>query len=299
MFVRAERKRSKARLAISGPSGSGKTFSALLLAKGLGGKTAVLDTENGSASLYSHLVDFDVMELSEPYSPERYIEVIRESEKAKYDNLIMDSITPEWSGSGGILQLNQQIADAKFRGNTWSAWSETDPRHRRFVDAQLQSNLNIIATMRSKTETAQEKDERTGKTKVVQLGMKSEQRDSIIYEYTAVLDLTHEKHYATAIKDRTGLFMNKDPMVISEQTGKMIRSWLDEGIEPTNPEILKTKAKVLAAALDEATDTLSIDSIILTNSELMQSLHDELPEWYERLGKHIAKVQEAFLMAAE
>ena len=58
---KATRKKSKLRLNISGPAGSGKTYSALLMAKGLIGnweKIAVIDTENGSASLYEHLGSF-------------------------------------------------------------------------------------------------------------------------------------------------------------------------------------------------------------------------------------------------
>src|SRR5690606_35679191 len=87
-FKKAERKQAKLRLALAGPSGSGKTYSALLLATGLGGRIAVIDTEHGSASLYADLVDFDAMELHAPYSPERYIEAIIAAEQAGYDTLI-------------------------------------------------------------------------------------------------------------------------------------------------------------------------------------------------------------------
>ena len=103
MFKKAERKRAKLRLALSGPSGSGKTYGALQIAKGLGGKIAVLDTERGSASLYSDTVDFDVVELGPPYEPERFIEVMDAAAKAGYEVLIIDSITHEWKGAGGIL----------------------------------------------------------------------------------------------------------------------------------------------------------------------------------------------------
>lgn len=81
MFKKAERKQSKLRLALSGPSGSGKTAGALLIAKGIGGKIAALDTERGSASLYSDPADFDVVELGPPYSPERFIEVVKGAEE--------------------------------------------------------------------------------------------------------------------------------------------------------------------------------------------------------------------------
>jgi hypothetical protein len=90
--------------------------------------------------------------------------------------------------------------------------------------------MHIIATMRSKTETAQE-DNGNGKKRVVQLGMKAEQRDTIIYEFTVVLDLIHEQHYATATKDRTGLFMGCDVEVITEGTGLKLLEWLNSGVD--------------------------------------------------------------------
>lgn len=226
-FQKAQRKKAKLRLGLTGPSGSGKTWSALLLAKGLGGKTAVIDTERGSASLYEHLHDFDVLNLDAPFTPERYIEAIRAAEKAGYDVLILDSITHEWSGAGGCLELVDEVARAKYRGNSWSAWNEVTPRHRAMIDAILTSPLHIIATMRSKTETSQ--IEENGRKKVIKLGMKAEQRDGSEYEFTTVLDLVHDGHFATASKDRTGLFDKTDPKPVTVETGVMLGEWLERG----------------------------------------------------------------------
>lgn len=230
-FTKAVRKKSKLRLALTGPSGSGKTYGALMIAKGLGGKIAVIDTEHGSASLYSDLCEFDTLELTAPYSPERYIAAIDAAAQAGYDTLVIDSTTHEWSGSGGCLEMNEQIAQAKFRGNTWSAWNETTPRHRKFIDAMLQAPMHIIATGRSKTETSQE-DAGNGKKKVVKLGMKTEQRDGFEYEFTVVLDIVHSGHYAIASKDRTNLF-GSEPFRISEATGNDLNAWLESGAEAT------------------------------------------------------------------
>jgi hypothetical protein len=47
-------------------------------------KIAVIDTENSSASLYSDLGSFNVLDLSPPYSPERYIEAISVCEGQRY-----------------------------------------------------------------------------------------------------------------------------------------------------------------------------------------------------------------------
>lgn len=236
-FQKAERHKAKLRLGLTGPSGSGKTWGALVIAKGLGGKIAVIDTERGSASLYSHLVDFDVLELAPPFTPERFTEAVKAAEG--YDILIIDSITPEWNGVGGCLELVDKIAAAKFRGNSWSAWNEVTPRHRTFLDTILRSPMHVIATMRSKTETAQ--TEENGRKKVVKLGMKSEQRDGVEYEFTTVLDIVHEGHFALASKDRTGLFRG-DPKMITEETGKALLGWLESGAEPL-PQIEDEEAR--------------------------------------------------------
>lgn len=226
-FTKATRKKAKLRLALSGPSGSGKTYSALLLAKGIGARTAVIDTERDSASLYSDIMEFDSLNLSAPYSPERYIQAIRAAEQAGYETLVIDSLSHEWSGVGGCLELVDEIAKAKFRGNSWSAWNEVTPRHRALLDAILQSPMHIIATTRAKTETAQ--TEENGRKKVVKLGMKAEQRDGLEYEFTIALDLVHDGNYATASKDRTGLFSRRDPQPVTEDTGRELLTWLDSG----------------------------------------------------------------------
>lgn len=225
MFKRAQRKQAKLRLLLAGPAGSGKTMSALLLAKGLGGRIAVIDTERGSASLYSDVVDFDTLEFNPPYSPERYIQALEGAAKAGYDVCIIDSATPEWGGSGGCLEINESIAQAKYRGNTWSAWNETTPRHRAFIDAINQSPLHVIATCRTKTETVQGDDK-----KIKKLGMKYEQRDGFEYEFSVALDLEHSGHYAVATKDRTRLFVG-DPFVVTPETGKKLSAWLQSGAE--------------------------------------------------------------------
>ena len=229
-FQKAERKKSKLRLALTGPSGSGKTYGALLVAKGLGGKIAVIDTEKGSAALYSHLVDFDVLDLEPPYTPERYRQAVKLAVENGYGVVIIDSITHEWSGSGGCLELNEETARAKYRGNTWSAWNETKARHRAFLDDLLVCPAHVIGTMRSKTETAQV--EVNGRKQVQKLGMKSEQNDGIEYEFTTVLDLVHDGNFALPSKDRTGLFPpNSDPFKLSENIGQNLAKWLESGVD--------------------------------------------------------------------
>lgn len=246
---KARRSATKLRLLLTGPSGSGKTWGALQIAKGLGGKTMVIDTEEGSSDLYDHLHEFDVIDLRPPFAPERYIEAIEAAEAAGYEVIVVDSITHEWNGKGGCLELVDEIARAKFKGNTWSAYSEITPRHRSFIDAMLRSKCHVIATARAKTETAQVDD--NGRKRVVKLGMAAETRQGAEFEFTTVLDVVHDGHFATVSKDRTGIFAG-DPKPITVETGKRLAAWLAGGHEP-EPAVLKAEPAVDVAKL--ITDT--------------------------------------------
>ncbi len=228
-FKKAERKKAKLRLALCGPSGSGKTYSALRLAAGIGGDIALIDTENGSGSLYSSLCEYDVDEITPPFTVDKYIAKIKEAESAGYNVLIIDSLSHAWAGQGGLLEE----VDKRNKGNSFAAWRDVTPMHNKLIDTILQSKLHIIVTMRSKTAYEIEKDEK-GKAVPVKKGMAPIQRDGLEYEFTVVLDLDNKKHVAEAGKDRTGLFDGKID-VPTEETGRMLKTWLESGIDVPAP----------------------------------------------------------------
>lgn len=228
MFRKAERKKAKLRLGLAGPAGAGKTYSALLIAQGLGDKIALIDTEHGSGELYSHLCDYDVATLSAPYTPDRYIALIKEAEKAGYRTIIIDSISHAWAGEGGLLDIHDKIA--RTQNNSFSAWREVTPKHNALVEAMLQSQCHIIATMRSKQEYTISTDDR-GRTQVKKLGLAPVQREGMEYEFTVFLELSLE-HLAIATKDRTSLFDGNQPFVPAIETGRTLLEWLESGIDP-------------------------------------------------------------------
>jgi hypothetical protein len=222
---KATRKAVKLKLNLSAPSGAGKTMSALRMAYGFTGdwsKIAVIDTENGSASLYSHLGDFNTIDLAPPFTPEKYIEAINLCYNEGMEVVIIDSSTHEWTT---CIEENQRLADAKFRGNTWSAWSITTPRHDKFVNAVLHTPIHVITCTRSKTETVMGEDK-----KVKKVGMKDQQRDGWEYELTVSLEIERDTHLATPSKDRTNLFEGKQPFLITEETGRMLKQWCESGV---------------------------------------------------------------------
>lgn len=233
-FRKAERKRSKLRLAICGPSGSGKTYSALLIASGLApeGRIAMVDTERGSGELYSGLVTYDVAPITPPFAPRRYIELIRHAEELEYDVIIIDSLSHAWTGEGGVLDMHDQATAASRSGNSFAGWREVTPQHNALVDAIIGAGLHVIVTMRTKT--AYEMTDDSGKKKPIKIGLAPVQRDGMEYEFTTVLDLSMDGHVATASKDRTGLFDAKH-WIPDRETGGVLRKWLDGGVVAEPP----------------------------------------------------------------
>ena len=209
---------------IDGPSGSGKTMGSQLIAQGLGGKVAVIDTENGSASLYADKFGFDVCDISAPFAPEKYIQAINDAEK-DYDVLIIDSISHEWNGQGGCLEIKENL------GESFRHWGKVTPRHNAFINAIINSKIHIISTVRTKT--GYEMGSNNGKQTVTKIGLQPITRDGFEYENTIVFTL-NENNFATSKKDRTSLFNGKN-FKITKETGEELLGWLNDGKEPPKP----------------------------------------------------------------
>jgi len=218
---KSSKKQAKIKLALAGCAGSGKTFSSLLLAYGMTNdwsKIAIIDTENGSADLYSHLGNYNVLTLQSPFMPENYIKGIEICEAAGIEVIIIDSISHCWEY---LLEFHSQM-----QGNSFTNWGKITPRQNALIQKILTSKCHIISTLRVKQDYVL--NEKNGKLVPEKVGLKSVQRDGVDYEFTIVLDVDM-KHFAKASKDRTNLFMDKPEFVISSETGKTILDWCNEG----------------------------------------------------------------------
>ena len=223
-LIKAQRSKVKLRLNIASPSGFGKTYSALLIAFGITGnwqKIAVIDTENNSASLYSHLGDFKTLGLDPPYNPDRYIQAIRTCEDAGIDLIIIDSISHVWKGPGGLLEYQNSL------GGRYQDWARVTPLYQRWLNAILHSSCHIITTNRKKQ--GYNMITENNRTKVEKAGLDDEIRDGYEYEMAVALEITNENHMTRASKDRTQLFADKPDFVITTSTGKIILDWCNEG----------------------------------------------------------------------
>jgi hypothetical protein len=222
-FRKATKAQAKLRAAVFGPSGGGKTMSTLRMARGMAGDgtVAVIDTERGSASKYSDRFDFDVLDLKD-HTVQGYVEAIKSAHG--YDVLVIDSLSHGWQS---LLEEVEKLAKAKYRGNTWSAWSEGTPLQKKLVNAILDFPGHVLATIRSKTEWTTVEDSR-GKKAPQRIGMAPEQGKGIEYEFDLLLEISTE-HIANVIKDRTGRFQDKLIDKPDEEFGRQLALWLADG----------------------------------------------------------------------
>jgi len=284
MFKKATRKSSKIKLAVTGASGSGKTFSALRLAKGLadGKKVAVIDTENGSASLYSDRFDFDTLDLSPPFTHDKFIGAINAAEGAGYEVLVIDSASHIWEG---ILEYKSKL-DGRG-GNSYTNWADAGNKFKGILDAVLQSKLHVICCLRSKMDHVIDKDS-SGRTTIKKVGMAPIMRDGIEYEFTTVLDVDMS-HQASASKDRTGMFTDKI-FQVTEDTGKMIAQWLSTASAP-EPEAPKPAATPLDVQIIEHPMAERFVSVLLAKLN-KKYIADTTTKEQERILAYLNKQQE-------
>ena len=229
---KASRKKASIKMSLQGPSGSGKTYSSLLLAYGLcndWSKIAIIDSENHSSELYSHLGSYNVLQLSVPYTPEKYVQAIEACGQAGMQVIIIDSISHEWEY---ILE-----AHASLSGNSFTNWQKIGLRHKVFIQSILGSKAHIIATTRTKQDYIL--NNLNGKMVPEKVGLKAVQREGLDYEFTLVFDL-NMKNNAVASKDRTGLFYGKPEQKLNIETGQAIYNWCNIGADIAPNDISAT-----------------------------------------------------------
>ena len=274
-FEKAKRSKCKIKVSIAGASGSGKTYSAICLAKGMVknlNKVAVIDTENGSSHLYSHLGDFSVLTLSAPYSPEAYIMAINEAIKRGFECIIIDSLSHEWQGAGGIIDIH-----GKMEGNSFTNWSKVSPRHNALIQNIVNAPVHIIATLRCKTEYVMQ--QKNGKSIPEKMGLKAVQRDDTEYEFTVAFEL-NQLHKATISKDRTGLFKQGIEFILNNEVGEKINQWCCT-------DTINNSKKSIFDEIVLCKDIQELQQIYNENSELRDNYRNEFSSKKEELLSNI------------
>lgn len=145
-------------IGLAGASGSGKTYTAMRLAKGIAGDRpfAVIDTEAGRAKHYADQFRFDHGDLTPPFTPDRYAEAIAAADAAKYPVIVVDSMSHEHAGEGGLLdwhdtELDRMAGDdfRKRESCNMAAWIKPKTSHKHMVQKLLQIRAHLILCFRA------------------------------------------------------------------------------------------------------------------------------------------------------
>lgn len=276
MFQVTEAKREKMKGVIGfiGCSGSGKTASALLTAFGmmqeaypdlseeeLWKKIGVIDTEHKRSKLHVGLVYGEVkignflhIDFTPPYTTERYNEAVQVMKKAGAEVLIIDSLSHNWQGEGGIVETHGNMS-----GNSFQNWGKLSSETNDLIKTLTQNNVHILATLRTKTEYVVEPDGK-GKMAPRKVGTKPVQKDEMEYEFMLnfVIDIDH---IADTSKDNTQMFEG-NPQKITAEVGRKLYKWLELGIdvkaaEENERNALIAQIKEIVSTSDDATKMLS------------------------------------------
>ncbi|GAF14892.1 hypothetical protein JCM19046_3548 [Bacillus sp. JCM 19046] len=240
---KARREKQKSVVGLIGPSGSGKTVSGLRMAYGMmkagypdaneeeiWEKIGVVDTEHGRSKLYWQeqfgemiVGDFLHIEFNPPYTTDRYNFAVSKLKEAGAEVIIIDSLSHNWSGEGGIVEVHDNMS-----GNSFQNWGKLAKETHNIIKTLTRNNVHIISTLRTKQEYAIETNDK-GRPQPVKVGTKPVQKDELEYEFMLNFNIDMD-NVAVPTKDNTRLFKGK-PHILDEEAGAKLYKWLEHGVD--------------------------------------------------------------------
>ncbi|MFN4261923.1 MAG: AAA family ATPase [Gemmataceae bacterium] len=272
-------------IAMSGPSGGGKTLSALKVARGMVGgddsKIFVLDTESGRAKYYAppsgqkpgpQTFGFMHADIRPPFRPQTFVDAVRAAENGGAKVIVIDSMSHEWSGEGGVLdwaeeELTRMAGSdyAKREKVKMASWIKPKMAHKAMMQALLQVRAHIIFCLRSeeKMKMAKVPDGRGGeKTIIVQASDRPLlerwepvcAKDFMFEATTSMLLLPSAPGVPMPVKiqeQHRPAFPDGKP--ITEETGRVLAEWAAGGMVGCSspPRLLSSKADLAMAWADK------------------------------------------------
>lgn len=241
-----------------GKSGSGKTMSALLFARGLAGpkgRVTLIDSESGRGAIFADLIPggYGIIDLDAPFSPDRYEQAIAAAE-AESEVVVVDSMSHEWAGEGGVLDM----ADAELErmgggdNNKMRSWIKPKMAHKQMVMRLLRCRVALICCLRGEEKTHISKD--GGKSKVI-----TDDFSSPLYDPRFIFEML--LNFETVARDGVGGYvvprkithpdiaalLPVDGEQIGEKHGAALAQWCIGGVklaaQPTAPSDEKKTAE--------------------------------------------------------
>lgn len=249
---KAKRAGARLVLGLAGQSGDGKTLTALYLAWGLAGfdstKVGFIDTENKRGSLYANALkddqgvvhEFLIGDLEPPFSPARYAQAIKEFQAAGVEVLVIDSISHEHEGTGGLLEMREPLPGQSGKRDNY-AKSE----HKKMMNVLLQSHMHVICCVRARDTVKLEKV--NGRTEYIPQGVQPICEKNFMFEMTASLLMHDQGRQQTVLKCPEELrhILGRERGHISAKDGELLRAWVDGGEQLNAPvELAKSDLKL-------------------------------------------------------
>lgn len=238
-------------IGLVGPSSSGKTYSALRVATGIqrvtGGDIDVIDTENGRALYYADKFKFNHLRFGAPFSPEDYLEAIRFCARRGSKTIIIDSMSHEHEGPGGVLEWHDRETErlaARWKCSEekaqMAAWKPPKQARRRLINEVLQLNVNLLLTFRAK-----EKLKIVAGKDPIPLGWQPICGDEFMYEMvlqalllpgsegrpTWTPEMPAERAMIKLPLQFRELFARPDSSQLTEQVGEDLAKWAAGGVK--------------------------------------------------------------------
>lgn len=282
--TKARREKMKAVVGFIGCSGSGKTAGTLLTAYGMmkeaypslseeeiWDKIGVIDTEHGRAKLYAN-TDFDGAKIGQflhidfdpPYSTDRYNQAVVAMKQAGCEVIIVDSLSHNWQGEGGIVETH-----GKMSGNSFQNWGKLSSQTNDLIKTLTRNNVHIFATLRTKQEYVVELNGE-GKSVPRKIGTKPVQKDEMEYEFMLNFSIGID-HIAETSKDNTRIFEG-NPIKLSPDVGKKLYKWLEVGIDVRAEEERIRAEKLALEAKEKAEAIKEIKKLVKKNDEAAKML---------------------------
>ncbi len=271
-------------LGLSGGTGSGKTFTAMRLARGISSDKpfAVIDTEAGRAKHYADAFRFDHGDLKPPFRPDAYAEAIKAADVAGYPVIVVDSMSHEWAGEGGILDWQEDELD-RMAGDDWkkreackmAAWIKPKMSHKQMVQRLLQVRAHLILCFRAepKVDMVRNAD---GKMEIVEKksltglhGWIPITEKNLPYELTASFLLMADKpgvpNPIKLERQHRDLFPLDQP--ITEESGARLAAWAKGGVSPINASS-ESPSEAVTDWLAKIADARTKDELLDVGREL-------------------------------
>jgi hypothetical protein len=234
----------------SAPAGGGKTYSALKMAAGIAKPSEIfmIDTEAGRGLAYRSEFSYQYASLDAPFSAENYWEAHKAAVNAGAKVIIIDSMSHEHEGEGGMLdQVEKFITDKA--GNDWSkrdrytmiAWAKFKPARNRFISYLMNSPVVTILCFqaRPKTKPVKRPD---GKTDIVDTGFQPVCGNEFTFALTAFARFDSANPGVPIFdKDSKPLMHQLAPIFppgkkVDDVTGRLLKQWCGGEKKISNPK---------------------------------------------------------------